>query len=58
MICPCKDCERKGCGEYHAQCEAYIEYAKYRKEINERERKSKMFFLSSKSAKRRNKWKK
>lgn len=22
-LCPCKDCERKGCGEYHSQCEAY-----------------------------------
>ena len=23
---PCKDCERKGCGPYHSQCEAYKEY--------------------------------
>lgn len=23
MICPCKVCERKGCGDYHAECEAY-----------------------------------
>lgn len=22
-LCPCKDCERKGCGEYHSHCEAY-----------------------------------
>ena len=21
--CPCKDCERKGCGVYHDNCEKY-----------------------------------
>lgn len=25
---PCADCERKGCGSYHDQCEAYQEYKK------------------------------
>lgn len=23
---PCSKCERKGCGEYHSQCEAYLKY--------------------------------
>ena len=23
---PCVDCERKGCGSYHDQCEKYREY--------------------------------
>lgn len=23
---PCKDCPRKGCGEYHNECEAYQAY--------------------------------
>ena len=56
MICPCKDCDKKGCGEYHSQCKLYLEYVKWRQVINEEERKSKRF-LSTSSAKRRNKWK-
>ena len=24
---PCKDCQRKGCGAYHSQCQAYKEWA-------------------------------
>ena len=31
MKCPCKDCENKGCGIYHAQCKEYNEW----KEQNE-----------------------
>lgn len=23
---PCKNCEKKGCGSYHDQCEPYQEY--------------------------------
>lgn len=56
MICPCKDCEKKGCGIYHSQCQAYLDYAQWRKDINEKERKSKMFYSTS-TAERRNKWK-
>lgn len=26
MICPCKDCEKKGCGAYHDKCKKYQEY--------------------------------
>lgn len=26
VVAPCKDCERKGCGEYHSQCEKYHEF--------------------------------
>ena len=35
MLCPCKDCEKKGCGAYHAKCEAYLSWKNdytYRKE--------------------------
>lgn len=28
--CPCKDCERKGCGPYHDVCEPYQDYCKNR----------------------------
>ena len=24
--CPCRDCERKGCGTYHDECPDYQEY--------------------------------
>lgn len=56
MICPCKDCERKGCGAYHSQCQPYLDYAQWRKDINEIERKQKMMYAVS-YAKRRKKWK-
>lgn len=42
MMCPCKDCEKKGCGAYHDECE---EYQAYRQSITERreyERKERM----------------
>lgn len=29
---PCKDCERKGCGAFHSQCDAYMQYRKERNE--------------------------
>ena len=29
--CPCKDCEKKGCGPYHDVCEPYQDYCKNRK---------------------------
>lgn len=57
MICPCKNCERQGCGEYHAQCKAYLEYAEYRKQINEKEREERRFMTKS-NAIRRSKWNK
>lgn len=56
MNCPCKDCEKKGCGEYHSNCKPYLEYVEWKKEFNKKERLAKMFFSKS-SAKRRNKWK-
>ena len=28
MKCPCKGCERAGCGEYHEHCEQYQEWKK------------------------------
>ena len=26
MICPCKGCEKAGCGAYHDKCEDYKEW--------------------------------
>ena len=26
MICPCKGCERAGCGEHHSQCQPYQDW--------------------------------
>ena len=34
MVCPCKDCEKKGCGDYHSQCQEYLEYKKWKGETN------------------------
>ena len=28
MICPCKGCERSGCGEYHTHCQKYKDWKK------------------------------
>lgn len=36
--CPCKNCERKGCGAYHDQCEAYLAYRAKMAEEHERKR--------------------
>ena len=38
--CPCKDCPKKGCGAYHAECEAYKAFrAEKEKEYEERLKK-------------------
>ena len=28
MNAPCKNCKKKGCGDYHSQCELYLEWKK------------------------------
>jgi hypothetical protein len=54
MNCPCKDCERRTI-TCHSTCKEYLEYAEYRKRINEKERKEKQFEQSV--IERRKKWK-
>ncbi len=44
MICPCKDCENKGCGVYHSQCEKYLEYRESLEMARKKEKEEKMFF--------------
>lgn len=34
---PCGACEKKGCGAYHDQCEAFQEYLKQKAEIRKTE---------------------
>ena len=34
MKCPCKECDQKGCGNYHDSCEPYQEWQKVRSRIN------------------------
>lgn len=41
MLCPCKECEKKGCGTYHDQCEEYQKFVKWRTYVNSNERKEK-----------------
>lgn len=43
MIVPCKDCERKGCGAYHSQCEQYQKYTKERETMREQRYKETEF---------------
>ena len=38
MICPCKKCEKKGCGRKHDSCESYQAWAAERAEINRRKK--------------------
>lgn len=46
MICPCKDCEKKGCGVYHSKCEKYLKWVDWKRSVNEAERKAKKFAYS------------
>ena len=32
MYCPCKDCNKKGCGSYHDQCDSYQKWIQDREE--------------------------
>lgn len=36
MICPCKGCDRAGCGAYHDQCDAYRSWRGELDEVNRR----------------------
>ena len=36
MICPCKGCEKAGCGIYHDECEPYLEWQRYRRKQNDK----------------------
>ena len=38
MICPCKDCERKGCGSYHDQCEDYQNFVRENQRLKDARR--------------------
>ena len=38
MTCPCKECNRKGCGNEHDSCEPYKAWAAERAEANSRRR--------------------
>lgn len=57
MICPCGECEKKGCGVYHSQCKKYLDYVKWKKAVNAEIKKDKDYWRKSKEYKRRNKWK-
>ena len=46
MLCPCKDCEKKGCGKYHDVCEKYLEFIRQKK-IENNNRREEMYFTAS-----------
>ena len=41
MICPCKDCPKKGCGSYHDLCVEYNKYKRAKQKANKAERDDK-----------------
>ena len=51
MNCPCKNCEKKGCGSYHDNCKEYLEFVQWRKFVNENSRKEKNFYKTIKRRK-------
>lgn len=52
--CPCGDCEKKGCGAYHAECEAYQAFrAEKEKEYEERLKKYQSNYTGYRNNKRR-----
>ena len=36
MICPCKGCEKAGCGSYHDVCPAYSEWRAWKDNVNKK----------------------
>lgn len=53
MLSPCKNCPKKGCGAYHAECEKYLEFKQYREEVRKKEKDYNTFYNKEKR-----KWKK
>lgn len=48
MICPCKDCEKKGCGKYHDLCLPYNKYKRWKSAVNQAERQERKGFYYKK----------
>jgi hypothetical protein len=39
---PCKNCEKRGCGNYHDKCEAYKQYKEQQNAVSESKKKALM----------------
>lgn len=50
---PCKDCERKGCGTYHDECQIYLEWKEKKKAIVEQLRNEKRLYTTGREKRRR-----
>ena len=49
MECPCRYCEKKGCGAYHDICGKYKEYREFRESISrQKELKVKTYYKKEK----------
>lgn len=44
---PCKDCENKGCGIYHDECEKYQKFKEYNEKISNERAKSVESYLNT-----------
>lgn len=54
MECPCRYCEKKGCGAYHSQCEKYKEFELEREGIRHRMRLEKEYEYHNNKRRKRN----
>ena len=39
MRCPCRDCEKAGCGPFHDECERFQEWKAWKDEVNKQKAK-------------------
>lgn len=54
MECPCRYCEKKGCGAYHSQCEDYKLFQAEREAIRHQKRLDGEYPFSVKKRRKRN----
>lgn len=51
--CPCKECENKGCGNYHDTCPEYVSWKRDKAVFDEQVRKQKEEFREIRDIKKR-----
>ncbi len=48
MVNPCKDCDNKGCGVYHDECEPYQKYLEEKAKVNQKRLADKTYYAFKK----------
>lgn len=57
MGCPCKECEKVGCGSFHDECDKYVAWRAEREEISKKRLESHAHISRSRELKYRRKLK-